>query len=111
MIPRGTDSDRRADRRLTGCWWVLIARHGVLDSFTDDGVVDDWGREFRGREAIAGWNHNEKLGVHSHFAIHRVTQDGSAFAATGTVKGDGYHGGGTFTFEVAGDLVSRFTIR
>ncbi len=95
-------------RAAGGCSSLSTA---FLDSFTDDGVADDWGREFRGREAIAGWNHNEKLGVHSHFAIHRVTQDGSAFAATGTVKGDGYHGGGAFTFEVAGDLVSRFTIR
>ena len=24
-----------------------------LDSFTEDGVVDDWGREFAGRDRIA----------------------------------------------------------
>jgi hypothetical protein len=30
---------------------------------------------------------------------------------TVTVKGNGYNGGGTFTFELAGELVSRFTIR
>jgi len=82
-----------------------------LDSFTDDGVVDDWGREFVGREAIAGWNDRENIGVQSHFTIQQVTQEGSAFAATATVKGNGYNGGGTFTFELAGDLISRFTIR
>ena len=42
-----------------------------LDSFTDDGVVDDWGREFVGREAIAGWNGRENIGVHSQFTFTR----------------------------------------
>ena len=82
-----------------------------LNAFTENGVVDDWGREFRGREAIAGWNDNENIGVQSHFTIHRVTQDGSAYAATVTVKGNGYNGGGTFTFELDGDRIKRFTIR
>ncbi|MBB4909856.1 nuclear transport factor 2 family protein [Actinophytocola algeriensis] len=26
-----------------------------LPGFTEDGVVDDWGREFRGAAAIRGW--------------------------------------------------------
>jgi SnoaL-like domain len=82
-----------------------------LDSFTAAGVVDDWGREFVGRDAIAGWNDNENIGVHSHFTVHQVTRDGSSYVATVTVKGNGYNGGGTFTFELDGDLVSRFTIR
>lgn len=82
-----------------------------LDGFTADGVVDDWGREFTGRDAIAGWNDNENIGVHSHFTIHQVTQEGSAYAVTVTVEGNGYNGGGTFTFELAEDLVSRLTIR
>ena len=82
-----------------------------LDAFTEDGVVDDWGREFRGRDAIAGWNDNENIGVHSHFTIHQVARDGSGYAVTVTVKGNGYNGGGTFTFELTEDLVSRFTIR
>jgi hypothetical protein len=82
-----------------------------LDSFTNDGVVDDWGREFVGRDAIAGWNQRENIGVHSQFTIHQVTRDGSGYAATVTVKGDGYNGGGTFTFELDGDRIARFTIR
>ena len=82
-----------------------------LDSFTDDGVVDDWGREFVGKQAIAGWNGRENIGVHSQFTIHRVTLDGTAYSVTVTVKGDGYNGGGTFTFELDGDRIARFTIR
>src|SRR5690242_704382 len=33
-----------------------------LASFTDDGVVDDWGREFRGAQRIRGWSDNEFIG-------------------------------------------------
>ena len=43
--------------------------------------------------------------------VHRVSKDGTAYAATVTVKGNGYNGGGTFTFDLAGGLISRFTIR
>jgi hypothetical protein len=47
-----------------------------LESFTADGVVDDWGREFAGQEEIADWNDRENTGVHSQFTLHRVIKDG-----------------------------------
>jgi hypothetical protein len=31
----------------------------LLASFTQDGVVDDWGREFTGAESIRGWSDRE----------------------------------------------------
>ena len=34
-----------------------------LGSFTADGVVDDWGREFRGASEIRGWSDGEFIGV------------------------------------------------
>jgi hypothetical protein len=34
-----------------------------LASFTEDGVVDDWGREFAGADAIRGWSDQEFIGV------------------------------------------------
>jgi hypothetical protein len=68
-----------------------------------------WG--FVGRDAIAGWNDKENIGAHSHFTILQVTKAGSSYAATVTVKGNGYNGGGTFTFELDADLISRFTTR
>ena len=34
-----------------------------LAGFTDDGVVDDWGREFAGADAIRGWSDKEFIGV------------------------------------------------
>ena len=49
-----------------------------LDAFAPDGVVDDWGRTFTGREAIAGWNANENIGVNSHIDVTGVERDGDA---------------------------------
>ena len=34
-----------------------------LAGFTPDGVVDDWGREFRGPADIQGWSDAEFIGV------------------------------------------------
>ena len=34
-----------------------------LAALTPDGVVDDWGREFRGPDAVRGWSDAEFIGV------------------------------------------------
>ncbi len=44
-----------------------------LAFFTEDGVVDDWGREFAGAAAIRGWSDREFIGVTSHWTCARVT--------------------------------------
>jgi hypothetical protein len=72
--------------------------HGTeefLASFTEDGVVDDWGREFAGADAIRGWSDREFIGV-----------DVSA-----EVGGRGFNGPSHFTFAVREGLISRMTIR
>ena len=47
-----------------------------LASFTDDGVVDDWGREFPGAEAIRGWSDREFIGVDVTLDVTGVTASG-----------------------------------
>lgn len=37
---------------------------GFLACFAPDGVVDDWGREFRGPDEIREWSDREFIGVH-----------------------------------------------
>jgi len=82
-----------------------------VDAFAADGVVDDWGRTFTGREQIAGWNRRENIGVNSHIEITRVERDGDAIQVGVAVSGDGYNGGGAFTFTLAGDgKVARMVI-
>jgi hypothetical protein len=82
-----------------------------LDSFAADGVVDDWGREFRGRSAIQGWSDKEFIGVRVSLEVTDVTEQGGAWTVTAIVGGDGFNGPSHFTFEVDGSLVKRMTIR
>src|SRR3954447_3749011 len=82
-----------------------------LASFTDDGVVDDWGREFAGAEAIKQWSDKEFIGVDVTLAVTDVTTDGDATTVTADVGGRGYNGPSHFTFTVRDGLVSRMTIR
>jgi hypothetical protein len=82
-----------------------------LDAFTADGVVDDWGREFRGHEAIKKWSDGENIGVHATFAPTAMTEHNGEYVVAATVGGDGFNGPSHFTFRVDGDRVSRMTIR
>ena len=82
-----------------------------LDSFTADGVVDDWGREFHGREAIKGWSDGENIGVRARLTPTAVETRGGEHVVTATVAGGGFNGPSHFAFRVDGDRVSRMTIR
>ena len=81
-----------------------------LDVFASDGVIDDWGRTFTGHAEIAGWNERENIGVNSHFEATDVTRDGDSIRVGVLVTGDGYNGGGAFTFVLAGDKIASMVI-
>jgi hypothetical protein len=83
---------------------------GFLDAFADDAVLDDWGRTFTGREAIAGWNDRENIGVHSRIEVTSIDRDGDEVRVGVSVSGEGYNGGGAFTFVLAGDRIARMVI-
>ena len=85
-----------------------------LASFvTGDGVVDDWGREFVGADAIRSWSDNEFIGKRVSLDVQDVARDGDgdAIVVTAEVGGDGFNGPSHFTFDVEGDRVARMTIR
>ena len=94
---------------------IDAANAGDLDAFlacfTPDGAVDDWGREFRGPDAIAGWSDNEFIGVNVSLAVEAVETRGDDTTVTAQVGGDGFNGPSHFTFRVDGDRVARMTIR
>jgi hypothetical protein len=81
-----------------------------LGAFADDAVLDDWGRTFTGHEEIAGWNERENIGVNSHIEVTGVERSGDSVRVGVAVSGDGYNGGGAFTFELAGDRIARMVI-
>ena len=82
-----------------------------LACFQPDGVVDDWGREFRGPAAIAGWSDKEFIGAQVSLDVTDVETAGEDVTVTAQVGGSGFNGPSHFTFRVAGDRVSRMTIR
>jgi ketosteroid isomerase-like protein len=81
-----------------------------LTAFTDDGVVDDWGREFVGSEAIRGWSDREFIGKRVSLRIDAIDRQGDLTVVTAQVGGDGFNGPSHFSFLIDRDLVSRMTI-
>ncbi|WP_280427713.1 nuclear transport factor 2 family protein [Nocardia brasiliensis] len=82
-----------------------------LAGFTADGVVDDWGREFRGPAAIRQWSDNEFLGKQVTLEVTESKTEGADTTVIAQVGGNGFNGPSTFVFTTADDKVSRMTIR
>ena len=82
-----------------------------LAALTPDGVVDDWGREFAGADAIRGWSDREFIGVDVTLAVLAVTTEGETTTVEAQVGGSGFNGPSHFTFAVRDGLVARMTIR
>lgn len=82
-----------------------------LAGFTGDGMVDDWGREFTGADAIRSWSDSEFIGKRVSLDVREVTQDGATTVVTAQVGGDGFNGPSHFSFQVQGAQVARMTIR
>jgi hypothetical protein len=82
-------------------------------AFADDGVIDDWGREFRGHEEIAEWSRRESIGVEQTFSVTEVrTGDRREVVVLADVGGGGFNGPSTFTFRLApdGSAIERMAI-
>lgn len=84
---------------------------GFLGCFTRDGVVDDWGREFRGAQAIRSWSDGELIGVRASLQVTDVREHEGGVTVAALVGGDGFNGPSHFTFDLEGGRVSRMTIR
>jgi hypothetical protein len=74
-------------------------------------VVDDWGREFAGATAIAGWSEREFIGVDVTLDVKEVSTSGDDITVGAEVGGRGFNGPSHFTFSVRDDLFERMTIR
>ncbi|GAA1983662.1 hypothetical protein GCM10009718_21210 [Isoptericola halotolerans] len=91
-----------------------VNRHdeaGFLDAFTTDGVVDDWGRLFAGREAIKEWSDKEFIGARGTLTPEEVTVDGGSVTVVGDWRSNHANGRSSFAFDLDGDSITRMTIR
>jgi hypothetical protein len=72
-----------------------------LDCFAPQGAVDDWGRVFRGREAIRTWSDAEFIGVHVTLSPTALSSHGDTVTVSAQVGGDGFNGPSHFAFTVS----------
>ncbi|UVI36111.1 nuclear transport factor 2 family protein [Brevibacterium spongiae] len=84
---------------------------GFLDAFTSEGVVDDWGREFAGREAIKAWSDKEFIGATGTITPEEVTEDGDRVTVIGDWRSTHANGRSSFAFDLDGDRIAKMTIR
>lgn len=84
---------------------------GFLGAFPEDGVVDDWGREFVGRDRIKSWSDVEFIGANGTMDVQQVTQDGDRVVVIADWRSTHANGLSEFSFDVADGSVARMTIR
>ena len=82
-----------------------------LEAFDEAGVVDDWGREFAGRNAIRRWSDAEFIGKQVRLAVVGVEPDGARIVVAAEVGGNGFNGASHFGFDLDGPKITRMTIR
>jgi hypothetical protein len=80
--------------------------------FTEDAVLDDWGRVFHGRDGVASWNRTDNIGKQAHFDLVGIeeTDVPDRLVATLTVSGGGFNGTGPMTFEFRDGHIARLVI-
>lgn len=81
-------------------------------AFTQDAHLDDWGRQFHGRDGVRAWDRTDNIGVQAHFELdaieHGSTPD--TYVATLTVTGNGHNGTGPMTFRLRDGLIAGLRI-
>lgn len=81
-----------------------------LTFFPADGIVNDWGRSFKGHDAIRRWSDGEFIGKHVTLQVTRVDRTANSFAVMTDVGGSGFNGPSKFTFIIDGDKVREMRI-
>lgn len=76
-------------------------------AFTEDGVVDDWGRRFEGRDAVRGWSDREAIGAGARMTpTEAVTDDGPGHVGEVRLHWRKH----TFVFTLTDNLVAELRI-
>lgn len=84
---------------------------GFLDALGPTGVVDDWGREFVGRDAIKAWSDKEFIGARGTMDVQRVEDRGDQVEVVADWRSTHANGLSIFTFDVSDGALTRMTIR
>ena len=83
---------------------------GFLDSFTPDGVVDDWGRKFCDREAIRAWSDKEFIGADGRMTVTNVAIGDNTVEVVADWRSTHANGLSLFAFTLVGDKIAQMKI-
>lgn len=81
-------------------------------AFTEDAFLDDWGRQFHGRDGVRDWDRTDNIGVQSRIALTALKrgQEPDTYIGTVAVTGNRFNGTGTMTFTLRDDLIASLVI-
>lgn len=82
----------------------------LLALFTDDAVVDDWGRRFEGLAAIRAWSDKEFIGARGRLSVTGVLRERHLVTLSADWRSDFYSGASRFIFALAGGKIREMTI-
>jgi hypothetical protein len=88
-------------------------RERFLSAFAADAYLNDWGREFHGRDGVASWDGTDNIGRQAQFSMHALVpgERPGTYRLRLTVGGNGYNGPGDFEIELDDDgLIVRLVI-
>lgn len=81
-----------------------------VDAFTDDGLVNDWGRVLRGRSGVRSWAISDAIGAGATMTVLSATSDGDTVTTRFAWRSRKFNGESDGIFVLAGDRVASFTI-
>lgn len=97
-----------------GSFIEAVNRHdetAFLNAFNIDGIVDDWGRTFTGRDAIKAWSDNEFLGAKGTLTPLTIADDNGVIVVVGDWRSTHANGLSRFEFVLDGERLLSMTIR
>jgi ketosteroid isomerase-like protein len=85
-------------------------RRAFVAAFTEDALLEDWGRRFHGHDGVASWDRTDNIGKNTRFEARGTRREGDTYVVTLDVTGDGYNGTSDIAFEVEGDRIRSMVI-
>lgn len=82
----------------------------LLAFFPDDGVVEDSGRRFVGRDAIRHWSNREFIGAKGQMTVTDFQQNKNETSIAADWKSNYFTGPARFVFEFGGDRIRELRI-
>ncbi|GAB4004295.1 hypothetical protein GCM10029992_48780 [Glycomyces albus] len=81
-------------------------------AFTADAYLNDWGREYTGRDGVRRWDGTDNIGKQSHFEVLGIEQGDrpDAYVLTVRVTGNGFNGTSPLAFELSDGLIASLRI-